>query len=282
MTISRHRWFAKKAARGAVMAGSWATASLSKQRDRLRAPSVRVLTFHRFGDGLRDPWCVSAEVFESQVRFLADHKLAVSLDDVLRFAKGEIELPDGAALITTDDGFSSVATIAAPILKRHNVPSVAFVTTGLLGAAGVEPNDPYMTWAQLAALPESGVTIGSHAHEHRSLGKLSLDDARREGEHSKALIKQKLGLDIDTFAYPYGMRRDETVDTRRMLGEVGYTSVFIAQHGTVQPGSDVLRLPRVKVEGGEPAWTFPLLCAGAMDAWKLVDDTLWVLQRPER
>ena len=36
-----------------------------------------------------------------------------------------------------------------------------------------------------------------------------------------------------------------------------------------------------EVEGGEGAWTFPLLCQGAMDAWKLVDDTLWRLQRPE-
>lgn len=264
------------------MAASWAGKRVTQTRDQQRPPSVRVLTYHRFGEGLRDPWCVNAEVFESQVRFLADHKLAVSLSDVLRFAKGEIELPDGAALITTDDGFSSVATIAAPILKRYSVPSVAFITTGLLGTAGVEPNDPYMTWEQLARLPESGITIGSHAHEHRSLGKLPLDDARREGERSKALIKQNLGIDIDTFAYPYGMRQDETVDTRRILGEVGYTSVFIARHGTVQRGSDLLRLPRVKVEGGEPTWTFPLLCTGAMDAWKLIDDTLWVLQRPER
>lgn len=267
---------------GASTATAWATAPLTKARTRERPPSVRVLTYHRFGDGLRDPWCVSAQVFESQVRFLAEHKLAVSLDDVLRFAKGEIALPDGAALITTDDGFSSVATIAAPILKRYKVPSVAFVTTGLIGALGVEANDPYMTWEQLAALPDSGVTIGSHAHEHRSLGKLSLDDARREGEHSKLLIKQNLGIDIDTFAYPYGMRQDETRDTRRVLGELGYTSIFIARHGTIHPGTDVLRLPRVKVEGGEPVWTFPLLCAGAMDAWKYIDDTLWVLQRPER
>jgi hypothetical protein len=39
-------------------------------------------------------------------------------------------------------------------------------------------------------------------------------------------------------------------------------------------------LPRVKVESGDPRWLFPLLCRGAMDAWRLVDIGLQGLQRP--
>lgn len=282
MTVSRHRWLAKKSARSAVMLGSWAARRIAAPPPGRSLPSVRVLTYHRFGDATRDPWCVSARTFEAQVRWLAENRLAVSLQDVLAFARGETTLPNGAALITTDDGFSSVATIAAPILKRYQVPSVTFVTTSLVGVAGVQADDPYMTWDQVARLQESFVTLGSHAHNHRSLGKLPLDEAREEGARSRALMRERAGLDVHTFAYPYGMRPDENAQTRQALSEVGYTSVFIAQHGTIQPGSDVLRLPRVKVEGGEPAWMFPMLCAGAMDVWKVFDDTMWRMQRPER
>lgn len=282
MTISRQRWMVKKAARSAVMLGSWAALSVAAKRSAARAPTVRVLTYHRFGEAQRDPWCVSTAVFEAQVRWLADRGLAVSLQDVLRFAKGEIDLADGSVLITTDDGFSSVSTIAAPILQRYGVPSVTFVTTGIIGTAGAEPNDPYMTWDQVARLPESGMTIGSHAHNHDSLGQMSVDQAREEGQRSKALIKEHAGIDVEAFAYPFGMRPDESPNTRRVLHEVGFSSIFIAQHGTIRRGADVLRLPRVKVEGGEPAWMFPLLCQGGMDVWKLFDDTMWRLQRPER
>jgi hypothetical protein len=76
------------------------------------------------------------------------------------------------------------------------------------------------------------------------------------------------------------MHPDESPATAKTLGEIGYESVLIAQHGVVHPGADILRLPRIKVEGGEPAWMFDLICAGAMDAWKFVDDTLRRLQRP--
>lgn len=83
------------------MLSTWTARRVARRRAANR-PAVRVLTYHRFGESRRDPWCVSAEVFESQVRWLAEQGLAVSLDDVLEFARGEKGLPDGAVLITTD------------------------------------------------------------------------------------------------------------------------------------------------------------------------------------
>ena len=65
-----------------------------------------------------------------------------------------------------------------------------------------------------------------------------------------------------------------------MLPEEGYDLAFTSQHGAVRTGLDPMLLPRVKVESGDPAWLFPLLCRGAMDAWRLVDVGLQGLQRP--
>ncbi len=279
MTVSVPRWLIKKAARTAMVLGSFVTGSLALRKLLGRGPTVRVLTYHRFGDAVRDPWCVSAAVFEEQMRWLAEHKLAVSLDDVERFVRGEARLPDGAVLVTMDDGFSSVLNIAAPIMQRHRIPSVAYVTTSFMGTTSIS-GEPYLSWDEVKRLPAAGVTVGSHAHTHRSVAKLDPLAALEEGERSKQLLEQHLGAPIRSFAYPFGMRTDESAETARMLSGCGYSSIFIAQHGTLRPGADLARLPRVKVEGGEPLWMFKLLCRGGMDGWKLFDDTLWKLQRP--
>jgi peptidoglycan/xylan/chitin deacetylase (PgdA/CDA1 family) len=275
MTIARHRWLAKKSARRAVVAGSWASTAL---RSRAPAePTVRVLTYHRFGHSDRDPWCVTPAAFEAQMQWLAAQGRAVSLDDVLAFARGDRPLADGSVLVTMDDGFSSVWHIAAPIMQRHGVPSVAFVTTSLIGIEG--PDERYLRWDEVARLREAGITVGSHAHTHRSMARLPAEQARDEACRSKELLEHCTGTAVDSFAYPFGMRPDESPATAQLLTECGYRSVFIAQHGVVHRGADAARLPRVKVEGGDPLWLFKRLCAGGMDGWRHVDDSLWRLQR---
>lgn len=280
MTISTLRWAVKKTARMAMVLGSFVTGSLALRRLAGRGPTIRVITYHRFGEAVRDPWCVSAAAFEAQMRWLAERGLAVSLDQVERFVRGEIDLPDGSVLVTMDDGFSSVLHIAAPIMQRYGIPSVAYITTSHMGTVNVS-GEPYLTWDEVARLPAAGVTVGSHAHTHRSIAKLTAEQVREEGRVSRQLLEQHVGLPVKSFAYPFGMRTDESDMTARVLTECGYDSIFIAQHGTLRSAANTLaRLPRVKVEGGEPMWMFKLLCRGGMDAWKLFDDTLWKLQRP--
>ncbi|MBK7151881.1 MAG: hypothetical protein IPH72_09000 [Sandaracinaceae bacterium] len=42
---------------------------------------------------------------------------------------------------------------------------------------------------------------------------------------------------------------------------------------------DPISLPRVKIEGGEPLPMFALQSRGALDAWRVVDQNLYRLQR---
>jgi peptidoglycan/xylan/chitin deacetylase (PgdA/CDA1 family) len=100
---------------------------------------------------------------------------------------------------------------------------------------------------------------------------LDASQVREEARRSKELIESNLDREVTSFSYPYGMRRDENPTTARILAECGYRAVFLSQHGTVEQGTDVLRIPRIKVEAGEPLWMFKLLCQGGMDPWRLVD-----------
>ena len=210
------------------------------------------------------------------MRWLAEQGLAVTLDDVLRFARGEVSLANGSVLVTIDDGFSSVSSVAAPILRRYGIPAVAYITTQAISNAdaGKGAGEPFLTWEQVVDLSTGGMAIGSHSHTHRSMARLDQEEACEEGRRSKQLIEMHLGKEVTSYAYPYGMRRDESPATAKILAECGYSSVFISQHGTVQQGANPLRLPRVKVEASEPLWMFKLLCQGGMDAWGLADKVL--------
>jgi peptidoglycan/xylan/chitin deacetylase (PgdA/CDA1 family) len=276
-SIGLGRWVAKKGARRGMAIGSWALGRVGTEPGRVR---VRVLTYHRFGDSVRDPFCVSRSAFEAQMRWLAGSGRAVSLAQVEDFVAGRGGLPDGSVLVTMDDGCRSVFTEALPILRDHAIPAVAYVPAGLVGERDIAGYDePAMTWDEMARLPGAGIAVGSHAFHHRSLGLASVDEARDEAVRSRELLATRLGAPVTSFAYPFGTRADYSAATREVLREAGYATAFTSQHGAVVPGLDPLELPRVKVEGGEPGWMFPLLCGGAMDGWAIVDRGLWRVQR---
>jgi peptidoglycan/xylan/chitin deacetylase (PgdA/CDA1 family) len=171
------------------------------------------------------------------------------------------------------------------VLREYSVPAVAFVTAGLIGKpaeVGASP-EPFVSWDELEALRAAGVSIGSHALTHRSLGRMSLDEAREEALRSRELIERRLGGEVRAFAYPFGTRCDYGPATGRVLSECGYRWAFHSMHGAIRPGMDPIHLPRIKIEGGEGLWMFRGASRGAMDAWWGVDFALWRLQqsRPE-
>lgn len=293
--IGQSRWHLKKAARKGLAATAWASGWLAAGESLAVAGRVRVLTYHRFGQSAYDPFCVSPADFDAQMRYLAQNGLAVSLDDVQELLAGRKELPGRAVLVTVDDGLRSVYTEMLPVLREYAVPAVAYITPSLirpaLPACGIgkpshnrsttEPEE-YLTWDELEEVAAGGVTIGSHGWTHRSLGRMGPAEARQEAVRSRQSLQERLGVCVTSFAYPYGTRADFNSATAKILTAAGYTTAFTSQHGAITKGTDPIALPRIKVEGGEGQWIFRLLCRGAMDGWRLVDQALWRVQHAGR
>ena len=106
--------------------------------------------------------------FDAQMEVLAREQRAVSLDQVLAFVSGAGSLPVDACLVTIDDGMLSTLREALPILEKHRIPAVAFVSSALVGLNLPDLPEPYLTINELKILNESPlITIGSHAHTHR-------------------------------------------------------------------------------------------------------------------
>lgn len=273
------RWWVKKAARAGVALGSSLSGSLVARSLLRRAPRVRALTYHRFGPERDDAFIVEPHVFEMQMRILAEKRLAISLAQLQRFVEGREVLPDGACLVTIDDGMMSTYAHAFPVLRRWGVPAAIFVSAGLVGG-DIRYPERYMGVRELKEMVGSGlIDIGSHAFTHRSLGMMPPEEAFEEARASRERISNDVGQECVSFAYPFGTRGDFSPYTERALADAGYTIAFNSVHGAIVPGMDPISLPRVKVEGGEAIWMFQLLRRGAMDAWVAVDHTMSRFQR---
>jgi peptidoglycan/xylan/chitin deacetylase (PgdA/CDA1 family) len=266
--IAPKRWLAKKGARAIVAAASLPLTLLPAHRNRLR-----VLTYHRFADEARSPFSVSAATLDRHMAYLARHGLAVGTEAALAVVEGRAANARAIA-VTMDDGDPTVIRDAAPIFERHRIPYSVYVVPGRIGRAD------HMTVAELRALSDLGVEIGSHTMTHRSVTQLSARELAEELVGSKKAIEDMTGRAVTSFAYPFGTLRDFDRRTADALRASGYRIAFTSQHGALAAGQDAMMLPRVKIEGGDADWVFRAACSGGLDQWRLIDAGLSGLQRP--
>ncbi len=84
-----------------------------------------VLMYHGVPEHAEGSW-LDADSFETQIRFLKQNFEIISpiRREIRAKGRGRVQ-----ALLTFDDGFRNNAEIAAPILRRHGVPALFFVTS---------------------------------------------------------------------------------------------------------------------------------------------------------
>lgn len=271
-TISLHRWIAKKGARMGFGAASAPFCTLSGLVS--KTAEIRVLTYHGFANNLRAPFSVSHEEFERQVKWLTDNDLVITPNEFRQFLSGTLKITGKKVLITIDDGFENVFDIALKVLTKYRASAILFAVPDWIGTDG------FMDKSQLIELADNNIEIGSHSISHQSMARASTDVARDEIHRSRQVLEDLIKRPVTAFAYPYGTLNDFNTDTRALAGEAGYDLVFTSQHGPAIATTDALEIPRIKVEGGDPKWHFPVLAKGGMDAWRLVDRLGSRLQKP--
>lgn len=282
MTAGTIRWWVKKTARRCVAAMSWGSGWLFLRNCFGARPRVRVLTYHRVRDAVRDPFSVTIEEFDRQMAWLRAERTVISLDDLLDFLEGRRQLSNNAVLVTIDDGFDDLRSGALPVLVRYQIPAVAFITAGDMTTQSATADDRKLTRGDIAALAGHGVAVGSHAWDHRSLGRMTPEELVYQAEASRKDLEAVTGHHPVAFAYPFGTRLDFNAASRTALCAAGYRCACTSQHGPVRRDSDPMELPRIKIEGGDPFWVFRLAMQGGLDGWRVIDRLAPSLQWTER
>ncbi len=115
--------------------------------------------------------------------------------------------------LTFDDGWRSQLPAAEAMAARGMVGTF-FIASGQVGYPA------FMTVKELRDLQSAGHEIGGHTLSHPRLTEMPLDKARHQVCSDRTGLLQ-LGLQVTSFAYPYG---DHNRAVRRLPQECGYNS----------------------------------------------------------
>jgi peptidoglycan/xylan/chitin deacetylase (PgdA/CDA1 family) len=151
-------------------------------------------------------------------------------------------------VITADDGHESVFTDMLPVVREYHVPVTLFIYPSAISNASYA-----MTWQQLDALHRTGFfDIQSHTYWHpnfktekRRLSPTAYRTfATMQFVKPRIVLKDKLAVEADLIAWPFGIYDDELIGMAR---DAGYIAGFTLDRRPVTGREHLMALPRFLV-----------------------------------
>ncbi len=237
---------------------------------------VPVFMYHHISPHKGDMVTVAPDVFEGQMRFLAESGYkTLSAEEIVSHADGKSAVGGKAVAITFDDGYLDNYAHAFPILKKYNIKTTIFIVTDWVEAASnkvrsqksevrsdtvitpsheecknliasSQAHKAVINWDMIKEMQKSGLTdFYSHTMSHRKCAELSYEDLRKELNNSKTVIEEKLRKPCPYLCWPKGSYNDLSVKAAQ---DVGYTALFTTKKGVVKKGSDRFSIERIAVK----------------------------------
>jgi peptidoglycan/xylan/chitin deacetylase (PgdA/CDA1 family) len=230
-------------------------AGLTGAYERRFRSQMTIVAFHRVNDRLRgDPLTCSPAKFESFCRFFSRHFRVIPLAEQVAGSRAGIDL-GGTLSITFDDGYLDNVQVAAPILRKLQLPATFFVTTGFVGSCLTPPWDRdlplqpgWMSWDDVRTLHAQGFDVGSHTDSHLDMATADPERVRADLALSKQKLLEQLGASaVQLFAYPFGGREHISRRALDLVHEAGF-KCCVACHGGVNSATpDPFNLNRIAI-----------------------------------
>lgn len=240
-----------------------------------QAVRVAVLMYHRVGEAHNDweaRYAITAANFAAHMHALARKGYrAVHIDAFLEWLDGGPALPDGAMLVTFDDGFKGVREHALPVMESLGWPFTVFLVSDLIGGEDVwtrASNPAGVTYSLLDVqdiqdMQRRGVSFHSHTRSHASLPTLDETQLTDQLAGSRTSLAALLGQNVPYLAYPFG-HLDERVEAATR--QAGYRAAFSTQPGFNRRDVNRFRIRRIDVFGTDtPAMLLRKIRLGSND-----------------
>lgn len=168
-------------------------------------PFLRIVGYHRIGEpgvvakdtdeGVVD---VTKRDFERHIAFVAGRFDVIDVQRLRRWFVEREPLPKNPALITFDDGYRECFDVALPVLERHGVPGVFFVSTDHVTRRRA------FWWDRIAYLFKKTAKARATLDYSTGDGPLVLELATASGreralDDTLGIVKRTFGLDIDRY-----------------------------------------------------------------------------------
>lgn len=159
--------------------------------------TVPVLLYHHVSDAIQSQYSVTTSALETQMQWLYENGYkTITISDLAYLIRNGGTVPGRPVIITFDDGYLDLYQNAYPILDRYGFAATAYIIGDTVDTRG------NLSSEQLLELISHGWEIGSHSMHHTDLTQGI--GWQEEINYSKTYLEDKLGIEIKTFAYPYG------------------------------------------------------------------------------
>jgi peptidoglycan/xylan/chitin deacetylase (PgdA/CDA1 family) len=211
---------------------------------------IPILLYHHIGASpVESRYYVPVELFEQELKVLQDlGYTTITVEQLVDAITKGCKLPEHPIMITFDDGNLDNYTKAFPIMQKYGFTGVLYIVANYLGVDG------YLSREQILEMHEAGWSIGSHGLSHKDLTTLSPEDQKNEIAWSKKFLEKELGIDILTFAYPFGAKNNAMIG---LVRQSGYIAAMGAEGYKDSQGTwNLFNLQRVEVKATENAESF--------------------------
>jgi peptidoglycan/xylan/chitin deacetylase (PgdA/CDA1 family) len=158
--------------------------------------------------------------------------------------------------ITFDDGNRSDIDIVMPILQDRGLTAHFFVLADRLN------NPRSLGPADLRAMADAGMMIGSHGLRHRTWSELNESELHDELAVSREVLSNAVGQEVTTASVPFGRYNRAVL---RALRRHGYQRVYTSDGGRVSPNAWMVPRTSIVRDDG-PEVLDRLLRPGALTA----------------
>ena len=231
---------------------------------------IPVIMYHRVinnpeNEGVYGTY-IYEDMFKKHLQYLKDKNYTVitfkDLDKIgwrNRFEKGRKYI-----ILTFDDGYKDNYDLAFPILKEFNFKATIF----LMGSstynewdvkAGGERKFSLMSVEMIKEMQDYGIEFGAHTFNHPKINTLSNEEIEHQIVDVKKPLEEKIGKEIITFAYPYGILNDYA---KEMAKKAGYTFALATDSGSVCLSDDLYQIRRIAIFPNTNLFSFKRKVAG--------------------
>lgn len=205
------------------------------------AEGAIVLMYH----GLDEDFGFNPASFNVQMQYLHDNGYnTITMDHLQSWIEtGEPALPDKPVVLTFDDNYITVYTVAFPALQTHGFTGINYTHTNYVG---IMTGNDHCDWIEIQEMETAGVIFTeSHTRSHTKLTLLSGAALDSELAGSKADIEANIvGKTCRHLAYPYGGFNTPVI---LATANAGFETAVTTIPGIVTREANLLEIPRFTV-----------------------------------
>lgn len=231
---------------------------------------IPVIMYHRVinnpeNEGVYGTY-IYEDMFKKHLQYLKDKNYTViTFKDLDKIGwRNRFEKDKKYIFITFDDGYKDNYELAFPILKEFGFKATIF----LMGSstynewdvkAGGEKEFPLMSVEMIKEMQDYGIEFGAHTFNHPKLNTLSNEEIEYQIVDVKKPLEEKIGKEIITFAYPYGILNDYA---KEMAKKAGYIFALATDSGSVCLSDDLYQIRRIAIFPNTNLFSFKRKIAG--------------------